>query len=335
MRDAYKPFSAYPFVTYKLAFTFDKHDGADPTAGLTALNGTLYGTTYGGGLESHGCARYGGCGTVFSLTAAGKERVLYRFRGYPTDGEFPNGLTVLNGTLYGTTLNGGPSDEGTVFSITTAGKERVIYSFKNGNGDAEVPADSLTVLHGTLYGTTEYYGGSGRPHCSNVSSGGCGTVFSVTTAGIERVLYRFKAKHDGGWPFAGLTVLNGVLYGTTMIGGNVEGPEGDGVVFSITSGGRYHVLHTFQGGNDGQNPYAGLTLFNGRLYGATKGGGANNDGTVYSVTTAGQENVLYSFKGCRRYGDGSDPLAAPTELNGTLYGTTFGGGTCRRYARIV
>ncbi|MGA8326822.1 MAG: choice-of-anchor tandem repeat GloVer-containing protein, partial [Candidatus Cybelea sp.] len=47
------------------------------------------------------------------------------------------------------------------------------------------------------------------------------------------------------------------------------------------------------------------------------------DGTVFSVTTSGTETVLHSFGGS---GDGAHPDASLLNVNGTLYGTTGGGG---------
>jgi hypothetical protein len=41
------------------------------------------------------------------------------------------------------------------------------------------------------------------------------------------------------------------------------------------------------------------------------------------VTTTGTEKVLYSFGG----GDGAYPLAGLINVNGTLYGTTYTGGS--------
>jgi uncharacterized repeat protein (TIGR03803 family) len=63
-----------------------------------------------------------------------------------------------------------------------AAGERVVYSF-NGGSDGAHPS-SLIKVNGTLYGTT-IYGGS--ESCEN----GCGTVFSVTPAGAEKVVYTF------------------------------------------------------------------------------------------------------------------------------------------------
>ena len=42
------------------------------------------------------------------------------------------------------------------------------------------------------------------------------------------------------------------------------------------------------------------------------------------MTTSGKEQLLHSFTGVAP--DGSDPIGALVNLNGTLYGTTFYGG---------
>jgi uncharacterized repeat protein (TIGR03803 family) len=156
-------------------------DGAYPTAGLTALNGQFYGTTYECG--EIGCV-YGidSCGTVFTVSTTGKERILYRFKGENDGGNPVAGLTLLNGTLYGTASLGGScvgiyckcqNGCGTIFSISGAGKEHLAYSFLGGKNGAS-PQASLTVLNRTLYGTT--FQGGGSPRCEY----GCGTIFAFT-----------------------------------------------------------------------------------------------------------------------------------------------------------
>ena len=58
---------------------------------------------------------------------------------------------------------------------------------------------------------------------------------------------------------------------------------------------------------------------------ARHGGGAYNDnGTVFSITLGGKEKVLHSFGNGT---DGKQPFAGLIDVNGTLYGTTAGGGT--------
>lgn len=256
-------------------------------------------------------------------------RVLHSF-GSASDGWYPYAnLIDVNGTLYGTTTNGGAychtNDTGgcgTVFSIRKDGKEHVLYSFRGGS-DGEYPAGGLIDVKGTLYGTTV----KGGANCGKGYS--CGTVYSVSTAGEEKVLHRFTGQPDGGYPWAGLIDVNGTLYGTTERGGTYK----LGTVFSISTTGNETVLHSFAGyqNRDGSLPFASLLNVNGTLYGTTNGGGkyrhaSESDGTVFSISTSGEERVLHSFQIGPR-GDGANPYAGLIDVNGVLYGTTFSGGT--------
>jgi uncharacterized repeat protein (TIGR03803 family) len=86
-------------------------DGANPYAALVVANGTLYGTTYSGGTS--------GNGTVYKVTKSGKQQVLYSFTGLPYGGRYPTASMIsVNGSLYGTTSEGGQNLTGTVFKIT-------------------------------------------------------------------------------------------------------------------------------------------------------------------------------------------------------------------------
>jgi uncharacterized repeat protein (TIGR03803 family) len=193
------------------------HDGQRPYSGLIFANGLLYGTT-------NGTSQGGGglLGTVFSVTTAGSERVLYRFGGAP-DGANPYaGLVNLRGTLYGTTVGGGTSNFGTVFAITPSGKERTIHNFKGGR-DGEAPSAPLISRNGILYGTTQLGGGE-QQRCD-----GCGTVFELSATHSEKVIYSFKFNPDGASPVAGLTAVDGALYGVTE-----EGGYGLGTVFRLS-----------------------------------------------------------------------------------------------------
>lgn len=300
-------------------------DGAKPLAGLVALNGTLYGTTLNG--SSNYCSAscggnlcYLGCGTVFSVDSSGTESVVYNFKGNfgsAHDGSWPfDGLTVLNGKLYGTTSSAGANSDGTVFAVSTGGTESVLYSFAGGD-DGQGPQAALTVDRGKLYGTTVYGGGSG---CGGA---GCGTVFSVTTAGKEAVIYRFQGGADGERAYANVTVLGRKLYGATLEGGSGCGSSGCGTIFELSKRGKKHVLHTFSGTSDGANPN-GLIAVNGVLYGTTEGGGTRNSGTFFSITTAGTLTTLYNFQDIP---DGNLPGANLIYSGGRFYGTTVGGGT--------
>ncbi len=151
-----------------------------PHAGLVDVSGTLYGTTENGGAYYNSCGNGVACGTVFSITTAGKEKALHSFGyGEETDGCLPLAALVnVKGTLYGTTSGCGEykiseSGNGTIFSVTTGGKEQVLHSFTGGNGDGWHPEAGLIDVSGTLYGTT-VGGGTGY------GSYGNGTVFAVT-----------------------------------------------------------------------------------------------------------------------------------------------------------
>jgi uncharacterized repeat protein (TIGR03803 family) len=303
-----------PAYSVLYSFKGGSGDGENPLAGLINVNGTLYGTTLEGGAN---CGSTG-CGTVFSVTTAGVESLLYSFNTYP-GGSYPRaGLVNISATLYGTTTEGGASIYGTVFSLTPSGKETVLHNFGGGSADGQVPYGDLIKVKGTLYGTTESGG-------ANLA----GTVFSITTSGKETVLYSFgTGSGDGEHPYAGLINVNGTLYGTTEYGG----ANGDGTVFKITTSGKETVLYSFRG-KSGKYPKAGLLNVNGTLYGTTTGGGAGSCiysyihggcGTVYAITSPGKETVLYSFKGGKK--DGQTPRASLINVNGTLYGTTYEGG---------
>ena len=198
-----------------------------------------------------------------------------------------------------------------MFRINLAtGRKTILHKF-GGSGDGADPQASLINVGGLLYGITQY-GGKGL-----------GTVFTVTTAGVETVLDSLGVQSEGPiYPAAGLINLNGTLYGTTVGGGYYQ----IGTVFSVKPSGTLKLLHFFEAGDtDGSEPVAGLINVKGTLYGTTVTGGAfGDDGTIFSITKAGAETVVYSFHGGS---DGAYPVAGLINVGGTLYGTTKVGGS--------
>jgi uncharacterized repeat protein (TIGR03803 family) len=188
-------------------------DGAHPDAGLINMGGALFGTTPDGGAV--------GFGTVFRVTAGGTERAVHAFKGGGGDGAMPfAGLINVGGALYGTTGFHGADGFGTVFAVAADGSYTVVYSFKGAAaGDGYLPAAGLLGVGGKLYGTTEFGGANNL-----------GTVYAVTPAGAETVVYSFQGGRDGAYPKAGLINVGGTLYGTTSGGG----ASGDGTVFAVT-----------------------------------------------------------------------------------------------------
>ena len=208
--------------------------------------------------------------------------MIYRFKG-GADGCWPSSLVALKGTLYGVTQGGGTSSQcdtdgpGTVFAVTPSGKETVLHRFQD-IPDGSVP-NSLIAAFGVLYGTT-LFGGSQTCEGGNRP---CGVVFSVTTSGHEKVLYRFEGYADGAGPNS-LAWLNGQLYGTTVAGG---GRIQYGTIFSLTRSRVKSTLYRFRGPPDGDAP-GGLTIVNGLFYGTTVDGGSGRCGygtcgTIYRI----------------------------------------------------
>src|SRR5580704_10638768 len=190
-------------VTFTELYSFnssgDLSDGAWPEASVARdVAGNLYGTTFFGGAGT-GCDIYfGGCGTVFKLDASGTETVLHSFGGAP-DGANPTARVILDasGNLYGTTAFGGAYGHGTVFKVDAiTGAETILHSFAGGADGANPNAGVVQDTAGNFYGTTQY-GGKG------CNGRGCGTVFKLSAAGQETILYRFRDFPDGASPLGG------------------------------------------------------------------------------------------------------------------------------------
>lgn len=309
-------------MQFKVIYSFKASNGSpSASAGLTSLDGTLYGVTNSGGTTKNG--------TVFKVTPAGAFKTIYSFQGGSSDGAGPTGgLTAIGKKLYGTTASGGAASGGactncgTVFSIFPGGTEKVIYFFGSKAKDGNQPSSTMVALGNTLYGTTSSGGNGGAV--------GNGTIFSVTVRGKETVLYRFKDKADGSCNGScSLTVVRKTLYGTAQHGGK----SGVGSIFSLTSGGAFKTLYSAsKSGNAGGEPVAPLTVVAGVLYGTMSQGpiGANN-GTAFSFTTSGTLTVLYRFAGGN---DASVPASSLTLAGTTLYGTSQKGGGSKNAGAI-
>lgn len=312
----------------------------------------LNGLTKGGKNAFYGVAITGGAnggGTVFTMTAKGAVTVLHAFGG-GTDGSAPRGEVVFvpgdHDAIYGTTASGGTGTGcsgtvpscGTVYKIDLATNAySILYSFQGG-ADGATPAGGLAYKDGVLYGTTLQ--GGGTQGCPSTYDS-CGTVFSVTTGGMESVLYSFQGGRDGANPGSKLLISGKDLFGTTAAGGGrcarqTEFPDGCGTVFKLTppSAGTgpwdEHVLHRFQSISDGADPYAGVIKMGSVLYGTAFAGGSADGGIVYSIDlhNGNSETVVYNFL---NDADGGHPIADLHDMAGTLYGVASSGGTpgCR------
>jgi uncharacterized repeat protein (TIGR03803 family) len=319
--------------TILYSFTGANGDGKYPQGELVRDSaGNLYGTTSGGGTSGTACDGYG-CGTVFKLNAAGQETVLYNFSG-GVDGATPEAGVVRDsaGNLYGTTKLGGAYGWGTVFTVDESGTETVLHSFDGANGDGGDPVAGLILdSAGMLFGTTQG-GGILNSHCIPGLEIGCGTVFQVSTAGAESVLYEFTGYSDGNTPSGNVARdSEGNLYGTSQ---PQPTPVGYGTIFELDGAGKFTVLHTFTGGEGGADPFAGLIRdLAGNLCGTTYQGGSGGStcqtfdggcGVAFEYSNEGRFSVLHSFTGGADGGWLFAPLALDSK--GNLYGTANIGG---------
>lgn len=333
-------------------------DGTQAYGTLFAYKTSVLGTTFSSSLS-------GNAGRAYQLkpmvTPVGswKEILLHGF-GAAGDGWGPEAGLIKQGSLYyGTTLAGGVAGCkgytngadgcGTVFQLKApavaggAWTEQVLYSFKGGN-DGAIASSSLLFAKKALFGVTTI-GGTGNCQLPN-TSGGCGTVYSVTPQGVKTAIYSFTGGTDGAFPIGKLIFVQGALFGTTSAGGGTGcGGSGCGIIFRLkpplVAGGpwREKIMYAFGGGTDGAGPIAGLLNIPptgtggapGNLYGTTSLGGGSGCGgggcgTVFKFplvgTGAGKESVVHAFQGA---GDGAFPVGDLINSGGPLGTTQFGG----------
>ena len=297
--------------------------------------------------------------SVLTISSAGavqsgrpyRERIVYTFDDKTGLAPWSSLVADAAGALYGTALGG--VGAGVAFKLTPSGAgyvESTLHNFLGNPSDGAIPKSGLVMdAAGTLYGTTEFGGGSG------CDEGGCGTVYKLTPTPpgyAETIIYSFKGGGDGALPLGTLVLdASGALYGTTSEGGAGNdrlcggGNGGCGTIFKLTPSGSgtysERLIHEFADPFDGTIPTGGLIEDEngGALYGTTAFGGITKSrcypgfplgcGTVFELGLgAGYPlTVLHRFAAGR---DGAAPFSSLiADGNGNLYGTTTLGGRLR------
>jgi uncharacterized repeat protein (TIGR03803 family) len=289
-------------------------------------NGDLYTVT------PVGCGPYNGFGTGFSITPTGKVKVLGCLDQENDQGGPASGVTLgTDGNFYGTS-NGGDY-YGSLWKMKPTGKFTTYGVFGPPPNIFTPLAPPVLGMDGNFYGTAEEGGSTGCTY----GFGGCGGVYKINSKGKDyKVLYPFD-QTNGANPYAPLLLgTDGNFYGTTYLGGSVNGSfKNTGVVFKITPSGEYSVLYAFcalANCDDGANPIPGLTqATDGNFYGTTEYGGTGTggfrQGVAFKLTPAGQITVLYNFCSVGGCTDGANPYGGLLQAtDGNFYGTTIGGG---------
>jgi uncharacterized repeat protein (TIGR03803 family) len=308
-------------LTPLLSFVAGANGSQPDSSVVRGSDGYLYVTTSQGGTNN---AATGGNGTVSKLSTNGNE--FWTVSLTQASGVNPAAGLVENGAgvFYGTTVIGG-AGFGTVFSITAGGALNGLYSFTNGVDGANPQAALTFGSDGFLYGCTSLGG------TNDVSNGGDGTIFKMTTNGVLVWAVSLDGANGRKPESALVQTSNGLFYGTTSVGGvNNISSGGLGTVFSMATNGVLTSLYSFTGGADGSFPQAGLAVGpDGGLYGtATEGGNTSLNsglgfGAVFEMMTNGALTSLGAFDGA----NGSFPegtLALGSDYN--FYGTTLRGG---------
>jgi uncharacterized repeat protein (TIGR03803 family) len=220
-------------------------------------DGYIYGATVTGGTN--------GIGSVFKVSTNGAgftNLIQLSGAGYGIPALYgiePYGGVVqgTDGNFYGTTSLNGPDNGlsgGTVFRITSTGAITNLHVFNssdtNGNPvdtDGNTPQAALGQGYdGNFYGVTSAGGDT------NLSSGGYGTIFQISSSGTFTTLHRFNGVDGEGSSVETLgnglmQASDGNLYGVSVYGGNISVyyPNGLGTIFRISPGGNFTTVYNF------------------------------------------------------------------------------------------
>jgi uncharacterized repeat protein (TIGR03803 family) len=292
-------------------------NGSHPRGALIeGADGNLYGTTQEGGA----CPDYGpypfssdnsspGLGTVFRITKDGMFTTVLSFWG--TNGSMPATALVKapDGTMYGTTRNGGDYDTGTIFNITTNGNLTLVYSF--GPLDYSGPMSPLILASdGILYGNMTY-GLNGPPWLQDVvfrmnPPGNLSPIASLTDANRLSKLGGLCESRDGSF------------YGVSETGGAFS----HGAVWRVTKDGGQATVSSFP--DSGNIPFGGVIEgTDGNVYGIRNDLDTNQMGVIYSVSPDGAYRTIWSFNLTNGGAPAATLIQAP---DGNFYGTTQAGG---------
>lgn len=274
---------------------------------------------------------------IFKLDRKNNQKILYQFEAcYPCfEPDLPDGPLLMDasGNLYGATYTGGVKGKGLqceyggcgiLFKLDTAHKLHTLYAFKGGKDGARPYAPLLQDAAGNLYGIAQ---AGGDFSCPQQTADGCGVVFKLAANGKLTVLHTFTGGKDGAFPSPGLTMdSSGNLYGATQAGGESGcgyTQIGCGVLFEVSSSGKFTVLYTFLDGPDGGDPNGGLVQDSeGNFYGTTYVGDASDNeyGTVFKLDKHGKLTTLHALNGGS---DGGYPSPLIRDSSGNLYGTAY------------
>ena len=337
---------AQPAITQVVAFWCNQSfsscpNGFDPTlAPIQLSDGNLYVATWWAGQGNPNAG-----GTIFRTAPAGQGFVIHTFQSSSVGGGFPNGNHPVigfaqgtDGSLYGTTEQGGVSNDGVMYKLARNGSFQVLYNFCSLPGCPDGPGPLTLANDGNFYGG-EFHtiyritptGTWSLVHALDPSTEGTagaliqasdgnfygpgwlndhGTIFRVTPSGEFTILYTFQLGE--GVSSNLVQASDGYIYGGTGLSGPGTG------IFRISLSGNLEFIHQMTDG-EGYSPIQLLQASDGNLWGLSD----FRNGSFFAITLGGASLTSGAFN-CNT--TGCQPQGMIEGRDGNFYGTAISGG---------
>jgi len=320
--------------------SFDGYQGAVPECTLIqATDGNLYGTTQFGGVSDYGTifrlsfdgplqiteqpqsqAAYAGDSVTFSVATFGALPVTYQWLRDGTN--LMDGGNVLGSNARLLSLSNVLAADAATYSVVVSnsyGQVSSVGAVLQVNQSAPqlvAQPQSQTVLAGTTVAFPVQATGDGplyfqwQENGTNLVDGGNLSGSATPTLTLASVV----ATNAGTYA---VVISNSV-------GSVTSGPVALAVLPVSAPGTTLNVFHSFNGGGNAFNPYAGVIQgVDGNFYGTTLNGGSEGFGSLFKLISSGAPVLLHSFT---NRADGAAPLAGLVQAgDGNFYGAAFPG----------
>ena len=264
----------------------------------------------------------------WSIVTADLDGVATSVYQFPTDRPLSNVVYATDGNYYGIATG----NSSYVFRVTPSGSFTQLYTFPAvPDPFGGSPPSSLVQAQDTnLYGILASGGANGT-----------GAVFRLTLSGEYKVLYSFPAGPNGG-PTALIEGSDGNLYGATL-GYVLGGPFGYGLLFRLTTSGKYTLLKAMDNGGVTGSCLCSLLLgSDGIIYGTATIGGKSGGGTIFALDTGMPTPKPWARQFAPQSGSvgtqamiyGSNLFSAAVEFNGVAATTVSNSGPNYLFATV-